>query len=103
MVKIPSGATVLDVILSVDDLDSGTDCVLAVGDGGDVDRFISGSTIGQGGGTVGLGSGITGATAAAAAGYTYTSNDTIDIKVTTAPAGGGVGTIVLTVLYTMDE
>lgn len=103
MIKVPVGATIIDVKLSVDDLDSGAACVLAVGDGTTATRFISSSTIGQGGGTVGLGSGLTGAAAADALLYEYTADDTIDIKVTTAPAGGGVGTIKLAVIYTMQQ
>lgn len=96
MVKIPAGATILDVILSVDDLDSGTSIVLDVGDGTTTGRFISGSTVGQAGGTVRL-------SVTDGNGYTYAAADTIDIKVTTAPAGGGTGTLNLTVLYTMDK
>lgn len=102
MVKVPKGATVLDIILSVDDLDSGANLVLDVGDGSDDDRFILGTTIGQGGGTVRLGQGITGAAAASPAGYTYADADTIDVHVDTAPAGGGTGTITMTVIYTMQ-
>ena len=102
MLKVPAGATVVDLKLAVDDLDSGTACVLAVGDGTVADRFISGSTIGQGGGVVELGAGVTGAAAADLAGYKYAAEDTIDVKVTTAPAGGGVGTIKLIALLTME-
>lgn len=103
MVKVPSGATVLDVILSVDDLDTGAALVLDVGDGDDDDRYILGSTIGQAGGTVRMGDGVVGAAAAGVQSYTYTADDTIDIHVDTAPAGGGTGTVALTVSYTMDE
>lgn len=103
MVKVPLGATVLELILSVDDLDTGSTLVLDVGDGSDDDRYILGSTIGQGGGTVRLGSGITGATAANALNYAYTAEDTIDVHVDTAPAGGGTGTVALAVIYTMNS
>jgi len=103
MVKVPAGATVLDIILSVDDLDSGTTIVLDVGDGSDDDRYILGTTIGQGGGTVRLGSGVVGAAAASAHGYTYSAEDTIDVHVDTAPSGGGTGTISMTVIYTMQS
>jgi len=103
MVKVPAGATVLDIILSVDDLDGGSALVLDVGDGDNDDRYILGSTIGQGGGTVRLGSGITGAAAASCAGFTYTAEDTIDVHVDTAPSSGGTGTITMTVIYTMQS
>lgn len=103
MVKVPAGATILEVILCVDDIDGGSAAVLEVGDGDDTDRFIAGQTIGQGGGIARLGAGITGAAAAAAANYAYTSADTIDIKVATAPASTGTGTLKLGVIYTMQS
>lgn len=102
MVKVPLGATILDIILSVDDMDGGSALVLDVGDGNDDDRYILGTTIGQGGGTVRLGQGITGAAAANALNYTYTAEDTIDVHVDTAPASVGTGTIALAVIYTMQ-
>lgn len=103
MVKVPKGATVTDLDLSVDDLDTGAALTLSVGDGTTADRFIKTSTIGQAGGTVSLGSGNTGAAAADALAYQYTDDDTIDVKVIAAPAGGGTGTIRLAVGYTMQQ
>lgn len=103
MVKVPLGATVLELILSVDDLDGGSALVLDVGDGADDDRYILGTTIGQGGGTVRLGSGVTGAAAAGALNYAYTAEDTIDVHVDTAPASVGTGTVALAVIYTMNS
>lgn len=99
MVKIPKGARIVNVILGTDDLDSGASpaIVLAVGDGTTADRFISGSTVAQAGGvaTIGKVDGV---------GYVYTADDTIDIKVTTAPATGATsGTLNLTVVYDMCQ
>lgn len=100
-VQVPVGATIMEVILNVTDLDTSTGLVLAVGDGGDDDRFIKGSTIGQTGGTVRLGSGIVDN---ACNQYTYTADDTIDVKVTTAPTTGATsGTIGLAVSYTLQS
>lgn len=97
MVKIPQGARIHDVILATDDLEStGTASVLAVGDGSDDDRFITGSTIGQAGGIERLNAmdGLL---------YEYSAEDTIDVKCTTAPTTGATsGTIRLVVRYTMD-
>ena len=103
MVKVPSGATVTELVLSVDDLDSGTAILLDVGDGDDDDRYILGSTIGQAGGTVRLGSGVVSTSGANALNYTYTAEDTIDIHVDTAPSGSGVGTVAIAVTYTMQS
>lgn len=103
MVKIPKGATVLEVINAMDDMDGGSASVHDVGDGTTSGRFISGSTIAQGGGVVRLGQGITGATAADCLNYAYTAEDTIDIKFTTAPASTGTGTMKLAVIYTMNS
>lgn len=97
MVKVPAGATVLDVTLTADDIDTGGSpaIVLDVGDGADVDRFIDGSTSGQAGG-------ITRANTKNLP-YTYTADDTIDVLVQVAPATGATsGTIKLIVAMTMD-
>lgn len=98
MVKVPAGARIVNVILGSDDLDTGSPAiVLAVGDGSTADRFITASTVAQGGGvtTINQVDGI---------GYTYTLADTIDIKVTTAPATGTTsGTLNLTVVYDMQQ
>lgn len=95
MVKVPLGAVIYRVELAVDDLDTGAAIVLAVGDGVVADRYITGSTIGQAGGVVTTNN-------VAGAGYTYTADDTIDVKVTTAPAGGGTGVIRLSVLFAKE-
>lgn len=104
MVKVPKGACILEVILTSDDLDSSTGVVLAVGDGVTADRFISGSTVGQAGGIVRMGSGVTAANQSGASAFQYTVDDTVDVKVTTAPSGTAAttGDIVLTVLYSME-
>jgi hypothetical protein len=99
MVKIPKGATVTDVTLATDDLDSnGTPAiVLEVGDDGDTDRFIAASTVAQAGGVTTLGN-------IAGFGYAYTAENTIDVKVPTAPATGATsGTISIAVTYIMNN
>jgi hypothetical protein len=105
MVKVPLGAQIVNVLLATDDIDSGGSpaIVLAVGDGTTADRYIKGSAIGQTGGVAKLGDGVTAATAADSLGYVYTADDTIDVKVTTAPATGTTtGTITLIVTYHND-
>lgn len=105
MVKVPKGAKILNMHLASDDLDTGSAAIiLAVGDGTTVDRFIKGSTVAQAGGVARLGDGVTAALMSGAFGYTYTVDDTIDVKVTTAPATGTTaGDIVLTVFYMMEN
>lgn len=99
MVKVPAGAIVSNVVLATDDLDTGGTpaIVLDVGDGGDADRYIDGSTVGQTGG-------ITDSSNLAidGIGYTYSVEDTIDVLVQVAPAAGATsGTIKLIVSYTI--
>lgn len=98
MVKIPSGATVLDTILSCNDLDTGgaPTITLSVGDGGSTARYLSASTIGQTGG-------LAHTATHGGHGYAYTADDTIDVLVAAAPATGATtGTVALTVIYTLD-
>lgn len=66
--------------------------VLEIGDGVDTDRFLSGSTIAQAGGTVE-------GRPVSAAWYRYTTLDTVDVRVATAPATSLNGTVALS-LYT---
>jgi hypothetical protein len=99
MVKVPAGAIVVGCVLATDDLDTnGTPTiVLDVGDGSDTDRYIDGSTVGQAGGVTDFSN-----LAIGGIGYTYTSEDTIDILVQAAPATGATsGTIKLSVFYTI--
>lgn len=100
MVKVPKGARVFELILTVTDLDTSTGIVIDVGDGDDPDRYIDGTTIGQTGGTVRLGSGIVNNSPA----YTYTADDTIDILIQVAATGTAAttGTLTLAVGYTTD-
>lgn len=99
MVKIPKGATILDMTLTSSDVDSGGSpaIIFDVGDGDDTDRFIDGSTIGQAGG-------IQKPNVNTGMNYTYTADDTIDVLVQAGPATGATsGTIKLNVIYTMNS
>lgn len=104
MVKIPKGATVLEVILTSEDLDTDASptVVLDVGDGDDADRYIDGSDIGQAGGVARLGSGVAAATTDGLI-HTYDAEDTIDVTVATAGTTKAAGVITLTVLYTLED
>lgn len=97
MVKIPAGATVLDVILDADtNLDAGTSLTLSVGYTEALEAFISQDTVGQAGGIRRLS--VVGETQKA-----FTAEDTIQVSATAGAASGGItGVIKLIVLYTMD-
>lgn len=101
MVTLPKGATVLDVILSCTDLDTGAGAIiLDVGDSDgtpDPDRYIDGANVGQAGGVARM-------NAHAGHGYTLAAEATIDVLVQVGPTTGATsGTVALTVLYTMDK
>lgn len=99
MVAVPKGARVVFGRLSTDDLDTGGSpaIVLAVGDGDDDDRYLTGSTIAQAGGNAAFDRHVGNGN------YEYTEGDTIDVKVTTAPATGATsGAIRLTVGFIID-
>ena len=106
MIELPPGCVPVDVILDVEDLDSGTSLTLDVGimagDVGDTniakratgDEFIAASTAGQAGGVA----------RAAVGGFTRIApsdkSRSIGVKAKAAPAGAGDGSKVsLTVLY----
>lgn len=98
MVKVPKGATVLDVELITTDLDTGGSPAIAlhVGYGGDADYFIASSTVGQAGG-------VARASASTAKPLAFTAEDTIDVTVATGPATGATsGTVSLVVYYVVS-
>jgi hypothetical protein len=95
MVKVPAGATVIDVILDVPDLDSGTDVLMSVGYTGALTAFISSSTVAQTGG-------IARTSVAGGTAILFSAEDNVQLTVTLGPTTETTGTISLTVLYTMD-
>lgn len=90
MVNVAPGVTVLDVVVSFDDLGVGT--TIDVGDGADVDRYIDGADTDGAAGAARM---------SAAAGFPtlYSTADTIDVKILGAAA---TGTITLTALMTAE-
>lgn len=90
MVRVPSGAKIVDVMLVVDHQNSAS--VFNVGDGGDVDRYIASRST----------SGVAQINTLIGLGYSFSAEDTIDIQavVTTATA---VGSLRLRVLYQLDQ
>lgn len=99
MVKVPAGATIQEVILSCSDLDTNGTPTLAmvVGDGTTTDRFIiTSGTIGR------TAAGLVRMDNHAGHGYQYTAADTIDVVISAVATAATTGTIVLTVVYSLD-
>lgn len=97
MVRVPSGATILEIVFSTTDMDQSTGLVYDVGDGGDTDRFIDSAGVGQAAGVARL-------NAPGGFQYQYTSEDTVDVLVETAPTTSETsGTIKLGVIYSMNN
>lgn len=94
MVKIPAGATVLEVIFS-SSASVGSTGNLAVGDGGDTDRFITSSAV--------TAAALLRLNAHTGHGYRYTADDTIDVLAASiaTPATGAV--LRLTAIYTFQQ
>ena len=94
MAKIPEGATVLEVLAS-SSAGVGATANLAVGDGGDTDRYITSTAF--------TSATLTRLNAHTGHGYRYTADDTIDILAASI-ATPTVGTVVrLTVIYTLQQ
>lgn len=83
MIKVQTGMVIMDVLLSVDALESNAAIVVAVGDDGVADRFITASTIGRS-----SAAGVARLNNHVGHLYAYTANNTIDFKVTTAGTAG---------------
>lgn len=95
MINVFKGETVLGVVCTSADLDSGTTVTFDIGDDGDDDYFVDGSTIAQAGGTV---SSLATATVAPRA---YTADNTLDILVKTGPTNQ-LGDVTLTAYIISD-
>ena len=98
---VPAGALVHDVIVAVTDIDTGTACVIAVGDAGSAARFIQGSTAGQAATVVRAGNNATSA-ATFAAHTPYTAPTKLYLTFTTAPGTPATGTLKVSVLYSVE-
>lgn len=103
MVNVPAGATVLFAQLFTDDLDTNQAPAieLDVGMGDDTNKFIRDALVGQAGGWVNSIEATYGNVDGFC--YKFTADDTIDVKVKTAPGtGAATGTLTLMVLVCND-
>lgn len=109
MVPVPKGCQIHDVVLSWDMAGGGGGYTLAVGDGNGDQRYINGGTSMTGSGVLRLGQALSAGSliinqgGTLAVGYSYSVDDTIDIKVITQGAYGASATLRLQVLYSMDN
>lgn len=105
MIPVASGTTVVDLLVAITDVDSGGSPAhtFDVGDGGDPDRFIDGSTKGQTGGVARIGDSVAAAVTDDALGFTYTADDTIDITVIDAAATKAAGVVRMIAVLSMED
>lgn len=98
MLRVPRNARITGCTLKSTDIDTnGTPTVtLTVGDSGDTDRLITGSTIGRAGGTDSALVSSTGQF------YQYTTETVISVAISAGPATGAVGTLELAVKYVVQ-
>ena len=94
MCKIPAGATVQEVIFSGSASIGGT-ASLTIGDGADVDRFITATSFAS--------AALARLNAHTGHGYTYTAEDTIDVAAASMATGTTAAVVTLTVIYTMQS
>lgn len=101
MVRLPRGAIVHDVVITVSDMDSATAGLVGIGVAGDVARYIQGASI-QAAGSFRMANNATSAATKIAAPYALPAETTIDLVVSTAPGGALAGTVDISVQYTVE-
>lgn len=98
MLKVPANATVVFLGLK----STYADCVGEVGDGLDDDRYINAQSFSAAHASSMFAPGVAAGGANAVAPYTYSTDDTIDIKVTLASITTIAGAFYLTAILSMD-
>ena len=95
MINVFKGETVLGVVCSSADLDSGTTVTFDIGDDADPDYFVDGSAIAQ------TGTAVSSLATATVAPRAYTADNTLDILVKTGPTNQ-LGAVTLTAYIISD-
>lgn len=101
MVRLPRGAVIHDMTLTVTDMDSGAAGLVGVGVAGAVARYIQGASI-QTAGSFRMANNATSAGTILAAAAALTAETEILVTFTTAPGTAVAGTIQLSVDYTCE-
>lgn len=99
MLKVPAGACIVSLSMIVDQL-SGGNYTFAIGDGNSAGRFAASISTGS---TSALFSMATTGFIVSSIGYSYSTEDTIDITFSTVTTATASGTIRLSVAYTMNN
>ncbi len=99
MLKVPNGATILDVSLVVDAL-TGGNYTFNIGDGVTASRYFTSLSSGS---TSAMFIQTNAAANMAGVGYSYSAEDTIDIVASTVTTATAAGVLRLVVSYTMDN
>lgn len=94
MVPIPRGAMVIDVVMSMSNM-GGANFTYGVGDGNATTRYLNSMSTSANGQVT--------RPFIAGGGYSYSTDDTIDVIMQTAGSASAVGTIRLTVMYSFDN
>ncbi len=95
MINVFKGETVLGVVCSSADLDSGSTVTFDIGDDADPDYFVDGSAIAQ------TGTAVSSLATATVAPRAYTADNTLDILVKTGPTNQ-LGAVTLTAYIISD-
>ena len=96
MMKIPAGATMVSLKVAGGPAPSANGCTIVVGDGVDENRYLDSTSASGDMAPVDCMALLT------SAAYTYSVDDTIDIKITAALTGTATGTFYMNALYTND-
>lgn len=96
MVKVPAGAQILSCVLGMIDVPTTHSGVITVdiGDGNSASAIATGVVL--------SGTAVSTTMRATGFGYSYSAEDTIDIKVTAISAAGASGGLRMTLRYTLD-
>lgn len=104
MVPVPRGCQVHDVLMQWDE--AGGQYTVKVGDGGNVSRYMNSISV-SASGVARMGwcssAGAVNINQSGGMGYSYSVDDTIDIKIGAAGSATSVGTIRLQITYSMDN
>jgi hypothetical protein len=101
MVRLPRGAIIHDIVMTVSDMDGATSGIVSLGVAGDAERYIRRVSI-QAAGTFRMGNDATAAAAIIAAPRALPNEVTLDLLIQTAPGTAAPGTVDIAVHYTCE-